>query len=585
LIRRPGRGLAGSLLGAAAAVAVVTVLARIGGFARIVVFTSTVGYDAVGKVYETANRLPTAVYEIVAGGALAGLVVPLLSAAVSRGETEEVNRTTSALLTWAVSVLTPLAILGGLFAEPLYGLLADDRVHAAEIALGGRMLRIFAPQLVLYGVGIVLTGVLQAHRRFVGPALAPLLSSLTVIATYVVYAAVGGTGSSVGELSRRAELVLTVGTTLGVAALSLSLLVPLRGTGVRLRPTFRFAPGVAGRALRLGGAGLAAVGAQQVPILVVLRLSSGGVPVTTLVAYWVCYTVFLLPWAVFSLPVATSAFPRLSTACDNGDTDGYARTLATATRTVLMLASLAAAVLMAAAGPIADVLEAVAVPGTEVSEPLTYGIVSLAPGLLGYGLFALLTRALYARGRTGASTVVTVIGWFAVAVAQIWFAGFAHPDNRVFALAVGHSVGVTVLGIGLALLVAHDSGSRSLGDVGRTLITCVPASIWAAAAGYGMSLLVGDLFGGTVDGDTVGGSGLAAVTAQGILVGITVVVVFAGLLAVTDRSEAKRLLQRLRRRRAAGTADSVADSVANRIASDDEQPRAGRQAEEESTGD
>ncbi len=42
------------------------------------------------------------------------------------------------------------------------------------------MLRVFAPQLPLYGVGIVLTGVLQAHRRFAWPVLAPLLSSVVV---------------------------------------------------------------------------------------------------------------------------------------------------------------------------------------------------------------------------------------------------------------------------------------------------------------------------------------------------------------------------------------------------------------------
>ena len=47
------------------------------------------------------------------------------------------------------------------------------------------MLVVFAPQVVLYGVGIVLTGVLQAHRRFAGPALAPLLSSVVVIAAYL----------------------------------------------------------------------------------------------------------------------------------------------------------------------------------------------------------------------------------------------------------------------------------------------------------------------------------------------------------------------------------------------------------------
>ena len=49
------------------------------------------------------------------------------------------------------------------------------------------MLAVFAPQILLYGLAVVLYGILQAHRRFVSPALAPVLSSLVVIATYVAF--------------------------------------------------------------------------------------------------------------------------------------------------------------------------------------------------------------------------------------------------------------------------------------------------------------------------------------------------------------------------------------------------------------
>ena len=55
---------------------------------------------------------------------------------------------------------------------------------AATTDVGAGMLRVFAPQIPLYGVGIVLAGLLQAHRRFAWPVLAPLLSSVVVIATY-----------------------------------------------------------------------------------------------------------------------------------------------------------------------------------------------------------------------------------------------------------------------------------------------------------------------------------------------------------------------------------------------------------------
>ena len=71
------------------------------------------------------------------------------------------------------------------------------------------MLQVFAPQVVLYGIGIVLTGILQAHRRFGAPAVAPLLSSLVVIGAYVAFAVVAGTGADVAATTPGERLILS----------------------------------------------------------------------------------------------------------------------------------------------------------------------------------------------------------------------------------------------------------------------------------------------------------------------------------------------------------------------------------------
>ncbi len=202
---RPGRppavtsGGRRALLGAAAGIAGVTVLARVVGVGRVGVLSRTLGTSCVGSVYQAVNSVPNVVFEVVAGGALAGLVVPLLAPLLERGDRETAGRTAGALLTWTVLVLTPLAVLGALLARPLVrALLGADPVCAGAVDTGSRLLVVFMPQVVLYGVGIVLAGVLQAHRRFLGPALAPLLSSLVVIAAYLLYAAQGRAGRPAG---------------------------------------------------------------------------------------------------------------------------------------------------------------------------------------------------------------------------------------------------------------------------------------------------------------------------------------------------------------------------------------------------
>lgn len=303
---------AGRLAGAAALIAVLTVASRLAGFGRTAVFTWVVQQSDLGGMYVIANTVPNIVFEIVAGGALASLVVPLLAGAVAADDRRAVAATTGALLTWTVSLLVPLAVLVMLFADPIISLISEGRSEA-ELAAGARMLRVFAPQLPLYGIGIVLTGVLQAHRRFAWPVIAPLLSSLTVVVVYVAFGAAQGRGVSVAQVGRSGELLLSGGTTLGVVVLSLSLVIPLRR--LRLRPRFGYAFTADVRA-RVGGlatAGAVTVAAQQVALLVILNRVSGG-PTGSPQVFNLAQAIFLLPWAVLAVPLAVASYPTLAAA-------------------------------------------------------------------------------------------------------------------------------------------------------------------------------------------------------------------------------------------------------------------------------
>ena len=86
-VEPPGpRAVLTGLVGAAALIAAITVAARVVGFARIVVFARAVGpASCLGNAYFTANTVPNIVFEIVAGGALASLVVPVLAGPAARG--------------------------------------------------------------------------------------------------------------------------------------------------------------------------------------------------------------------------------------------------------------------------------------------------------------------------------------------------------------------------------------------------------------------------------------------------------------------------------------------------------------------
>ena len=214
-----------TVVAAAGSIALITLLARVVGFGRWLIFSHSVGATPVGTVYQSVNAVPNVIFEIAAGGVLAAVAVPLVAGALARADGRSADETASALLTWALAVLLPLGAIVLLAARPISSaLLGTGQVAAVD--LGAEFLAIFAIQLPLYGVAIVLAGVLQAHRRFVAAALAPLLSSLVVIATYLAYGSlVSDPSAEIAAIPRGAVLVLGVGTSLGVAAMALPLAV------------------------------------------------------------------------------------------------------------------------------------------------------------------------------------------------------------------------------------------------------------------------------------------------------------------------------------------------------------------------
>jgi putative peptidoglycan lipid II flippase len=515
----------------ASVIAGVTVVSRLAGFIRTAVLGQALGATFLGNTYATANTVPNVLYEVVAGGALASLVVPVLARpAASLTGGDEVRRTTSALLTWTLLALVPLTVIAALLAHPVMSLLVGSappgRLRSDEVDVGARMLVIFMPQMVLYGVGIICSGVLQAHRRFLAPALAPLVSSVAVTAAYLIFMALP-TGAEVTTVSRTGELVLAVGTTLGVVALTATVLIPVLGMRLRLRPRWQFPPGVALQIRRLAVAGAAVLLAQQASVAVALRLANpqqGAVLVFTLAT-----AVFLLPWAVLAVPVASSAFPVLSAAAAEGDRARYEETVLASCRAVLIGTLLAAGLLIGCASPVARMLLAAAPGAASAPAHLAAAIRALSVGLVGFGILAVASRALYADARARAAGTATVIGWLVVLIADVVLTQLWAGSPRATLLGVGNTLGMTMAG--LLLLAALRVRARSLA---RT----AGAGVLAAAGAALVGLLVARMLSGGGTAQAV----VAVAVAGGlsVLAGVTV-------LQVLARDEMRSALQVLRR--------------------------------------
>lgn len=482
----------GGLVAAAGGVAGLTLVSRALGLLRWAVQAAAVGSGTIAGAYSTANQVPNVLYEVVAGGALAATVVPLLAGAVSAGRRQEAERTASGLLGIVLVVLVPLALALALLAEPIAGLFpVSQGVEAGlQVALVAQFLRMFALQIPLYGVGVVLTGVLQAHGSFTWPALAPVLSSLTVMATYGLYTAMGPAGGQ--EPTAAALQVLGWGTTAGVAALSLPLLWPVHRLGLRLRPTLRLGGASARRALRLGSAGVWTLLAQQLSVLVVLALARAHGTTGTIAVYQYTQAVYLLPYAVLAVPVATVLYPRLTAAFATGGEGPGARDLAArSTGAVTAVATAGAGMLLAASHGSERFFALL----TDEVAGMGDALAVLAPGLIGFVLTYQVTRVLFAADHSHGAALATATGWAVVAAAS-WAAVRLLSDGgqaaaTLVGLAVGQSLGMTCAGAGLLAVLARLLGARTLLPSLRALALGAPVALACGLGARTLSTMAG----------------------------------------------------------------------------------------------
>lgn len=468
-----------SLARGAALITAATSLSRVTGFVRVVVVAGAMGTTFLANTYQTANTAPNIVFELVAAGVLTSVFVPTFVGYFTRGERDQGweagNALTSVALTGLIGLSLLLAFGAPLIMRVLTLGVADPQLRRDEIALGATFLRLFAPQIVFYGAGMIMTGALHAHRRFGLAAAAPIFNNVVVIAVYLIYASMRGSAPpTVDGISEAETLVLGLGTTMGVVAMTVCLIPQLVRLGWRFRWRFDLSHPAVKRGARLGVWALGYAGGYQAGLIVVLLLANrieGGVA-----AYQWAYTFFYMPHALFAVPIFSVLFTAMSEHAAKGELEGVAERLRQGLALLVTVLVPVAGGLVALAGPLSVVTLEYGVMTPQGAALVGRVIAAFALGLPAFSIFLIFTRAFYALSST---KVPALLNALAVGVASAVGAGtfFAAPAGwEVAGLGLGHSVG---FGVGAVLL--GKALVRRLGRIGDTRL--VAATLRAALAG------------------------------------------------------------------------------------------------------
>ncbi len=485
---------AAPLLRSTAVMSVGTALSRITGLLRLSAIGYAIGaaHSQIADAYNVANNTPNIVYELVLGGVLTSVFVPVFVQWLQdhgRGEAWEVARSA---MTIAVVVLSSIAVLTIVLAPwivDLYTVRLGHRPGAdAERSAATFFLRWFMPQIVFYGVGAVATGLLNAHRRFAAPMFAPILNNLIVIGTMVTFVALGRASSSVAGVTDAQRYVLAIGTTLGVVGMTVALWPSLRRLGFRFSWRWNWRSEAVLRIGRLALWVLLYVVVNQLGLIVVIVLGTGAQNYS---AYFNAFILFQLPHAIFAVSIMTALLPALSGHWANRETAEFRSLLARGIRLTALIVVPAALGYIAIAGPIVRLL--LQHGATDATDAATVANVLrfFAIGLFSFSAFQLLLRAFYAMqdSRTPALVNVAAVG-LNTAVNFLFF----HLLG-VKGLALGHATAYTFGALVLVLLIRRRLGGLDGRNVAAGLGKVVVAGAATAGAAFGASKLLGRAIG------------------------------------------------------------------------------------------
>ncbi|MFT7655319.1 MAG: putative peptidoglycan lipid II flippase [Porticoccaceae bacterium] len=331
------------LLRSSGVVSFFTMLSRVMGLARDVVFARVIGAEAFADVFFVAFKIPNFFRRLFAEGAFAQAFVPILGEYREQGSQAAVRSLISrvsgtlglTLLLFTLVIVLAAPAMAAIFAPKWF---FNDPLKFTATA---EMLRITFPYLMFISMTGVAGGILNSYDRFAVPAFTPILLNISLIAAALIAA----------PMFEQPAFALAWGVLIaGILQFIFQIPFLLR---IHMLPAPKVDwhhPGVR-KILKLMGPAIFGVSVSQINLLLDTMLATF---LPTGSVSWLYYSDRLseLPLGVFGVAIATVILPNLSRHHAASSTQEYSETLDWALKMILLIAVPASAALVLLAEPI-----------------------------------------------------------------------------------------------------------------------------------------------------------------------------------------------------------------------------------------
>ena len=497
-----------SLARSSAIMASGTLVSRVLGMVRNALIVMALGATGSGAAdaFNTANNLPTYLYNMMIGGILNAILVPQIVQALRRRNGQEVvNR----LLTAAATLMLVVTCIATAIAPLIFTLNANSLAQGQWRTLSFAFAFWFMPQVFFYGLYALWGQVLNARSSF-GPYMwSPVLNNIISIASILFYLHIygrytTGQGPELWDWSRVTLIGAT--TTLGIAVQALILYIPLVRSGFRPRIIFGVRGLGLGKTVKVALWALAGVGVASLSSWITSNLGSYAVtaseqpeyadvivPSTTM---WLNgYLIYMLPQSLVVTSIITALFTRMSEKAAAGDSTGVREDLSLGLRSAGVFTVLATAGICVLAVPALQLFTpSITLPEAQASAPM---LIALALGIVPQGVWFGTQRVMLAYSDTKRLLLADVVVGV-VPVVLCVMAYFMAPANHWMAWAGAAN---TISQIGGCIVVIPMLRSHLPSLDGRKIVTThlrlIMAVTPAVIAGIVLNLVMGN-----VDGDS-----------------------------------------------------------------------------------
>ena len=530
----PERTTARSLARAGLVVSGAYLFARILGYVRVVVIATTFGAAQELDAFYAAFRIPDLIFQLVAAGAVASALVPMVAGMLAKGENQHAWRVVSTIANLMIVGLLAFAVVAFAAAPALVPLIAPGYT-GAQLAQTIDLTRLMLLAPMFLALGATATAVLNGTQRFAAAAVAPVVYDLAIIGAAVLLA------PSMG----------VTGLALGVVAGSLGHLLvqvpPLLRAGFRYLPRIDLTDAQARLVLALMGPRVIGLGVTQITFVVMTALASN-LGTGAVSAYTIAFSLLQIPLGVIGVPLGIVLLPSLARELAVGRTDHYLEILTRSLRILAFVMLPITALGMVLRVQVVDLLLGYGAFDRAAVELTADTLLLFLLGLTAHSVIAVLTRAFYARQDTRTPMVAAVL---------------AVVINTALAIALVGSLGLPAIGLAIAaaawieavllliVLRRREGSSLDLAALGAVLLRLLVAAV---AAGALAAVTISFLFGASnlglgADSSLAAKLGLLAQAVIGTLVGGATYALVTWVLGVRELRTIVSILMDIVRRR------------------------------------